>query len=197
MNPIGPHASDVCRRTFLGRGLAGLGALALQSMLDPRIVQAAQAAAAGRVARRHQPAAPRREGQAGHLPLPGRRPVASRDVRLQAEARGDERRADARVVHQGTAARAAAAAEADVLRAAVRVQEVRQVRPGDGRDLPAHRQRRRRPVHRPLDVRRADQSRSRPPDHEHRVDSVPAGRASARGCSTAWARKRRTCPASS
>ena len=47
MNPIGPHASDVCRRTFLGRGLVGLGAVALQSMLDPRIVQAAQAAAAG------------------------------------------------------------------------------------------------------------------------------------------------------
>ena len=47
MNPIGPHASDVCRRTFLGRGLVGLGAVALQSMLDPRMVQAAQAAAAG------------------------------------------------------------------------------------------------------------------------------------------------------
>ena len=149
------------------------------------------------VARRHQSLAPRREGQAGHLPLSGRRPVASRDVRLQAEAGGDERPADARVDHQGTAARATAAAEADVLRAAVRVQEVRQVRPGDGRDLPAHRQRRRRPVHRPIDVRRADQSRSRAPDHEQRVDSAPAGRASARGCSTAWARNRRTCPASS
>jgi hypothetical protein len=38
---------DVCRRTFLGRGLVGLGAVALQSMLDPRIVRAAQATAAG------------------------------------------------------------------------------------------------------------------------------------------------------
>jgi hypothetical protein len=34
--------TDVCRRTFLGRGMVGLGAFALNSMIDPRIVEAAQ-----------------------------------------------------------------------------------------------------------------------------------------------------------
>ena len=45
MHANGLRSMDVCRRTFLGRGLVGLGAVALQSMLDPRIVQAAQSAA--------------------------------------------------------------------------------------------------------------------------------------------------------
>ena len=88
-------------------------------------------------------------------------------------------------------------AEADVLRAAARLQEVRQVGPGDLRAVPAHRQRRRRHLHRPLDADRADQPRPGAHVHEHRHRPSPAGRAWARGCSTAWARRRRTCPASS
>jgi hypothetical protein len=34
----------VCRRTFLGRGLVGLGSLALSTMVDPRVLAAAQGA---------------------------------------------------------------------------------------------------------------------------------------------------------
>lgn len=33
---------DVCRRTFLGQGMAGLGALALRTLLDPRLLRAEQ-----------------------------------------------------------------------------------------------------------------------------------------------------------
>jgi hypothetical protein len=38
---------DICRRTFLGRGLVGLGAFALNHMVDPRIAYGAQNPAAG------------------------------------------------------------------------------------------------------------------------------------------------------
>ena len=33
---------DICRRTFLGRGMVGLGAIALNTMVDPKVLQAAQ-----------------------------------------------------------------------------------------------------------------------------------------------------------
>ena len=62
--------------------------------------------------RRRQSAALPAEGEADHLSLHGRRPVASGDVRPQAEARRDERQADARVVHQGPADRPASGREA-------------------------------------------------------------------------------------
>ncbi|HUK32458.1 MAG TPA: DUF1501 domain-containing protein, partial [Vicinamibacterales bacterium] len=40
--PGSTYMQDICRRTFLGRGMVGLGAVALNTMIDPRIVQAAQ-----------------------------------------------------------------------------------------------------------------------------------------------------------
>ena len=42
---------DICRRTFLGRGLVGLGAVALNQILDPRLVHAGQNSAANSVPR--------------------------------------------------------------------------------------------------------------------------------------------------
>ena len=64
MHANGLRSMDVCRRTFLGRGLVGLGAVALQSMLDPRIVQAAQSAASvasrGAINPLHHPAKAKR-----------------------------------------------------------------------------------------------------------------------------------------
>ena len=42
---------DICRRTFLGRGLVGLGALALNHIADPRAVYAAQSTATNGVSR--------------------------------------------------------------------------------------------------------------------------------------------------
>jgi hypothetical protein len=40
MNPPDPRASEICRRTFLGRGAGGLGLLALNSLLNPRLFAA-------------------------------------------------------------------------------------------------------------------------------------------------------------
>src|SRR5690349_5075436 len=40
-----PHCMDIGRRTFLGRGIAGLGLLGLNSLLNPRLF-AAEAPAA-------------------------------------------------------------------------------------------------------------------------------------------------------
>ena len=76
------------------------------------------------VQRRREPAAFPAAGQARDFPLPGRRSVAPGDVRPQAQAGGTRRQAHARVIHQGSADRAIAGEEADLLRAAVQVQEV-------------------------------------------------------------------------
>ena len=65
------------------------------------------------------------------------------------------------------------------------------------RAVPARRRLRRRPVRHPLDGRRQHQPQRRLPADEHRRAGVLAGRAWARGCSTAWAARTRTCPASS
>jgi len=46
MDANGRRREDICRRTFLGKGLVGLGAVALQSILDPALVRAAQSAEA-------------------------------------------------------------------------------------------------------------------------------------------------------
>ena len=104
-------------------------------------------------------------------------PVAPRAVRLQAEARGAARPADARVVHEGPADRAAPGPGAQAASArstpspatAASGQEMTTLLPeiGDGR---------RRDLHRPLDADRADQPRPGPHLHEHRhADLRPAG----------------------
>ena len=160
---------DISRRTFLGRGAAGLGVVALNSLLGPRLFADAQAPAVqsrGVVNPLHFPPKAKRviflyqAGGPSHLETFDYKPKL-------AEMHGQ---ADAGVVHQGPADRAAAGPAADLLRAAARLQEVRQVRPGDLRAVPAHRQRRRRHLHHPLDVDRADQSRSGAHVHEHRLD---------------------------
>ncbi len=183
---------ELCRRTFLGRGLAGLGLLGLNALLRPRLFAAETTTSLGVVNPLHLS----RQGQARHLSVPGGRAFAPGDLRLQAEARRDERQAHARIDDQGPADRAAPGQAAHLLRPAVRLQEIRQIRPGDLRAVSAHRQRGGRYLHHPLHVDGADQSRSRPHHHEHRHRSCRGGRAWARGSSTAWARRRRICRAS-
>src|SRR4030095_13848577 len=51
MNPLGLPPTEICRRTFLSRGLVGVGSLALHSLLDSRLVQAAQTPSQAIVAR--------------------------------------------------------------------------------------------------------------------------------------------------
>ncbi len=108
--------------------------------------------------------------QAGRADAPG-------DLRLQAAACQAQRPADARIVHQGPADRAASRGQAHLLRAAVRLPAVRQVGAADLRALSAHRLDRRRNLHRPLDADGGHQPRSGPHLHEHRHhDLRPPGR---------------------
>ena len=99
-NTFDPAAfqQSINRRTFLGRSAYGLGSLALAGLLDPQ-----------RARRREQlrrdgerwrgvvnPTALPGQGQAGHSPLHGRRPVAVRDFRLEAGAEAARRPAVSR-----------------------------------------------------------------------------------------------------
>jgi hypothetical protein len=91
------------------------------------------------LAGRGQSARFRSQSQARHLPLSSRRTLASGNLRLQAEASGNGREAHARKLHEGPADRATSRQRTQMLRAAVRVQNVRQIRPADLRIIPAHR----------------------------------------------------------
>ena len=121
---IDDSSRALTRRTFLGRGLLGLGSLALGSLLDPRAFAAMPPPQRKRWTGVVEPAPFRAARQARDPSLHGRRAVAVRDLRLQAEAGGDERPTDARIVHQGAAHRAAPEPAADVPGAAVRASSV-------------------------------------------------------------------------
>ena len=83
------------RRAFLGKTAQGLGAVALAALLRP-------VAAPGRaVAWRARHIAAASKSQARDLADDGGRPVASGDLRPQAEARRDARQADAGELHRG------------------------------------------------------------------------------------------------
>ena len=111
------------------------------------------------------PAASPGEGEARHLSVHGWRAVADGDVRLQATAQPAERRAAPRL----GAARAAAHRHVrqSIVSAAggiaVRVQPARGERHMGERSAARNGEDRGRPVHRPIDVHRSDQSR--PGDH--------------------------------
>ena len=139
------------------------------------------------------------QGQARHLPVHGRRAVADGDVRLQAGAQPAQRRAAARLGAPGPAAdghvRQPVVAAAG--RLAVRLQPTRRQRRVGLRSAAAHRQGRRRPLHRPVDGHRGDQSRSG--DHvlpDRIADRRPAEHR-ARGCTTVSAATTRICRRSS
>ena len=100
-----PHVPRPARRS-------GLGSMALA---EPAAAAAVFGARGGRCrcgSRGVVQSAPlRAAGQARDLPLHGRRAVALRNVRREAQARRDARPADARVVHQGPADRPASEAK--------------------------------------------------------------------------------------
>ena len=177
------------RRAFLGRSAGGIGSLALASLLDPALL-ARRRRARRPAERRGRPG--RWEGavrplhfparvEADHLPVHGRRPVAPGDARLQADAGQDAGPADAGVVHQGHADRAASGRKAGVPGSAAHVQAVRSERPVLERDFPAPRHGRRRHLHHQLDGDRGDQPRPGSYVHEHGHDHFRAGRRWGRG----------------
>ena len=98
-------ASKLVRRSFLGRASLGLGSMAL-AVCSRGVL----AGAAGRsTISGYRVSTPfcANEGQAGDFPLHGGRPVATGAIRREAHASPDERRAGARVVHEGSADRPA------------------------------------------------------------------------------------------
>ena len=128
MESIESQALRIHRRTFLGQGAAGLGLLALNSLLSPRLLSAAQKAAAtgskGVVNPLHFPPKAKRviflyqAGGPSHLET----------LRSKAEAGRDARQADARVLYQGTADRPIAGQAAVVLWTSAWIQTVWQSR---------------------------------------------------------------------
>ena len=159
---------------------------------------ASQAVAADGVTKFRQPAGPeaaalRRQGQERHLPVHVRRPEPRRHVRLQARAVRARRQDD-----PGQDLRPRRAQERGPRRRAeVEVQAVRPVRQVGQRPVPAPGHVRRRHRLPPLDDRRLADPRLGHAADEHGQDPLAAARASARGSTTAWAARTRTCPASS
>ena len=139
------------------------------------------------------------EGEAGHLPVHERRPVAARSVRLQAAAQRDERPGPARVRPHGPAAHRHVGQPGD---AAARRLDL-QVRASTARSAPGQR---------PAAAHRAGSSTScasssrctprrstttRRSRSSRPARRSPAGRSWARGSATASAARTRTCPRSS
>ena len=145
---------------------------------QPAIADAGGAGPAG--PRRARRAVPRpAQSQTRDLPVHGRRAVADGDVRLQAGAESAQRRTAAGFGPPGAAAHrhVGQPGVAAARRVAVRVQPSRCQRHLGQRSAATHRQGRRRPLHRPLDVHGGHQPRSgdhvlperiadrRPPEH--------------------------------
>ena len=93
------------RRSFLRLTAAGLGSVALGSLMNPQLLAAPRL---GALAGCDPADALSRQGQTGDLADDGRRAVAPGNVRPQAEAGRDARQADAGEHDQGPADRAAA-----------------------------------------------------------------------------------------
>ncbi len=107
MDPIREHIEQLTRRHFFGRTGLSLGTAALASLLGESARSDTTPTADVRLEPDRRPAGPASfpaQGQAGHLPVHERRPVADGPVRLQAEDGRDVRQGPARVDPQGPAA---------------------------------------------------------------------------------------------
>ncbi len=189
-------AAGMSRRAVLGRFGMGLGGIALANLINPS--SAFASLSSGTAQDRGVlggPASLAGQGEARHLSLHGRRAVADGDVRLQAGAQAAQRRAAARFGAPGPAAdrhvRQSVVAAARGI--AVRVQSARDERHLGQRPAAADREDRRRALHRPIDVHRGHQSRSRRSRSSRPDRRSPAGRAWARGFTTGSAATTRIC----
>ena len=86
------------------------------------------------IKRRRQPVASRRQSQARHFSVSSRWAVAFGDVRLQTDARQNARPADAGIVHERATDCAIARQGTQLLRPAIWLQAIRQIRAGNQRD---------------------------------------------------------------
>ena len=148
------------RRAVLNRFGMGLGGIALANLVNPARLGAESSQDRGVLGEElHVPAA----SQAGHLSLHGWRAVADGDVRLQAAA---QRSATASSlpdsVRQGQRLTGMSGNQSSLAagRLAVQFRPAWRQRGVGQRPAAAHRQDRRRPVHRAIDVHRGHQPRS-------------------------------------
>ena len=149
---------DLTRRHFFRQAGFGIGSLALASLIDERLLASAGMPHAARDGRQrrggrggaHDRTSLRPEGEADHLPVHGRRAVADRHVRSQAEAAAARRPADPGRHRQGRTVRVHQG-HAAAARLAVHVPEARAVSGGDVDAAAAPREARRRDRDRPLD----------------------------------------------
>ena len=184
------------RRAFLGRASAGLGTMALASLLNPAGTMASRSASAGQP-RHGQSLALSAQGEAGDLALPVGRPDAPGNLRQQAAIGQAPRPADARFVHQGPADRPASRGQAELFRTRSSASSGSASRGRRfARCFPIWLDRR-RDVHHPLDEDRGHQPRPGPHLHEYRLDHLRPAGGRAPGRFTVWAARTRTCPASS
>ena len=177
------------RRHFFGRASTGIGIAALASLL------AEDATSRGRTAR---PAALPAQSQARHLPVPARRAVAARSVRLQAGAGDAARHGAAGLGPQGPAAHRHDGVPGEVSRPRRRSSSSRstaragtwlsELLPHTGEGRRRHlRSSGRMQTERSITIRR---SRSSRPDSRS-----PGGRASAPGSPMGWAARIKDLPA--
>ena len=204
IHPTSPRwQTAIRRRTFLRSSAYGLGGIALAGLLDPSLFSGdgprrptrPGPAIAGEACS-IRPTCPIKAKRVIHLCMAGG-PSQFESLDYKPEAEGAARQAVPRVVHQGAAARPAPEHGAQGARAVCEFhrhgqsgQEISDLFPhiaGIADEICIVRS-----MH-----DRADQPRPRARLHEHAARSSRGGRAWARGCSTAWAPRPTTCPASS
>ena len=160
----------VTRRHFFRQSGIGLGALALASLLERRRSRRRRRRRGGPLA--PQAAALRAEGEERHLPVHGRRAVAARPVRPQAEARTSSTASRSRSRSSRASASPSSRACRKLLGSPYAVRAARRVRRRALELLPHLGRGRRRHRDRPLDAHRPVQPRAGPALHEHRVTAA-------------------------
>ena len=167
------HRRNSPAARFSARRRSGLGSVALAGLLQPQRVrrcrrrrpQARQAA----VSRRGESAALRAEGQAGHLPLHGRRAVAPRTFDYKPKLAEMHGQPMPESFTKGQPIAQLQGRELKLLRPAGRSSTSTASRARRSASCFPHiGEHRRRHLHRPLDADRADQPRPGPHVHEHR-----------------------------
>ena len=160
-----PSLRGITRRHFFEQSAFGIGGLALASLMDDVVLAGGQAQPRGNAPDGARAICP--EGEAGHLSLHGRRALADRPLRSQADAHEARRAGHPRRARQGRALRLHQG-QAEAAGVAVPVQVARPVRGADLGAPPEPRQGRRRPHDHPLDADHAVQPRPGADLHEHR-----------------------------
>jgi len=147
-----PSKAALCRRAFLGRGVSGLGVVALNSLLQRNLLAAAESTSRGVVNPLHHAAKAKRviflyqAGGPSHLETFDYKPVLAT---MHAKPMPESLTKGQQIAHFRTPRLLCFGPQ-------YQFQQIRKVRSGDLRVVPAHRQCGRRHLHCALHVDRAD-----------------------------------------